>query len=134
MRDQRSLSFALLDLDDFKRINDDYSHAAGDIALREVAMVLRNELGEHGIGARLGGEEFAVVFPDTPIEQARVHCERIRRAIEGLDCGGFAPGWKMTLSGGVAERTGLAHHEKLVSRADSLLYEAKRAGRNRIHG
>lgn len=133
-RDQRPLSFALLDLDDFKRINDDYSHAAGDIALREVAMALRNELRDHGIGARWGGEEFAVVFPDTPIEQARVHCERIRRAIEALDCSAFAPGWRMTLSGGVAERTGLAHHEKLVSRADSLLYEAKRAGRNRIHG
>jgi PleD family two-component response regulator len=51
-----------------------------------------------------------------------------------MNCNSFAPGWKMTISGGVAERTGLAHHEKLVSRADAHLYEAKRAGRNRICG
>ena len=51
-----------------------------------------------------------------------------------MNCNSFAPGWKMTISGGVAERTGLAHHEKLVSRSDALLYEAKRAGRNRICG
>ena len=58
----------------------------------------------------------------------------LRWAVERLDCAAFAPGLKITISGGVAERTGLAHHERLVSRADVLLYEAKRAGRNRIHG
>ena len=84
--------------------------------------------------ARWGGEEFAVLFPGVGVEAAREHCERVRRAVEAMDCSEFAPGWRMTLSGGVAERTGLAHHEKLVSRADVLLYEAKRAGRNRISG
>jgi diguanylate cyclase (GGDEF)-like protein len=128
------LSFALLDIDHFKRINDEYSHTAGDEALRAVAQALHDELAGRGTVARWGGEEFAVLFAGTPIEQARQRCEQLRRAIEGLDCSAFAPGFKMTLSGGVAERTGLAHHEKLVSRADALLYEAKRAGRNRIHG
>lgn len=128
------LSFALLDIDHFKRINDEYSHSAGDEALRAVAQALRSELGDRGTIARWGGEEFAVLFAGMPIEQARQRCEKLRQAIEALDCSAFAPGYRMTLSGGVAERTGLSHHEKLVSRADALLYEAKRAGRNRIHG
>jgi diguanylate cyclase (GGDEF)-like protein len=128
------LSFALLDIDHFKRINDEYSHAAGDEALREVARVLSSVLEDDAMLARWGGEEFAVLFPLATLEQARVRCEAARAAIEHMNCDAFAPGWRMTVSGGVCERTGLSHHEKLVSRADQLLYEAKRAGRNRIVG
>jgi len=130
----KPLSFVLVDIDHFKRINDDYSHAAGDRALVEVARLMRDELGQLGKLARWGGEEFAVLFEGLALEEARRRCERLRWAVERLDCSAFAPGWKMTISGGVAERTGLAHYERLVSRADLLLYEAKRAGRNRIHG
>ncbi|QIL20620.1 ligand-binding sensor domain-containing diguanylate cyclase [Thermomonas sp. HDW16] len=130
----KSLSFALVDIDHFKRINDGYSHAAGDRALIEVARLMREELGALGKLARWGGEEFAILFEGLALEEARRRCERLRWAIERLDCSGFAPGWKMSISGGVAERTGLAHYERLVSRADALLYEAKRAGRNRIMG
>jgi diguanylate cyclase (GGDEF)-like protein len=134
VRAQSPLAFALLDVDHFKRINDTYSHAAGDAALRAVATAVREGLAGEGVVARWGGEEFAVLFAGVPLEQARERCEQVRRAIESLDCGDFAPGWKLTISGGVADRTGLAHYEKLVSRADALLYEAKHAGRNRIHG
>lgn len=130
----KPLSFALVDIDRFKRINDDYSHAAGDRALIEVARLMRDELGALGKLARWGGEEFAVLFEGLALEEARRRCERLRWAVERLDCGAFAPGWKMSISGGVAERTGLAHYQRLVSRADALLYEAKRAGRNRIVG
>ncbi len=130
----KPLSFALIDIDHFKRINDNYSHAAGDRALTEVARVMRDELGALGKLARWGGEEFAVLFEGLALEEARRRCERLRWAVERLDCSAFAPGWKMSISGGVAERTGLAHHERLVSRADALLYEAKRSGRNRIAG
>lgn len=133
-RKQQPLSFALLDIDHFKRINDEYSHAAGDEALREVARVLSAALDGDALLARWGGEEFAVLFPLTTLDVARTRCEAARAAIEHMNCDAFAPGWKMTLSGGVCERTGLVHHEKLVSRADQLLYEAKRAGRNRIAG
>jgi diguanylate cyclase (GGDEF)-like protein len=132
VRADAPLSFALLDIDHFKRINDEYSHAAGDQALREVARVLRGLVDGAGALARWGGEEFGILFPHATVEEARERCERIREAIAAMNCNAFAPGWRMTLSGGVAERTGLAHHEKLVSRADALLYEAKRAGRNRI--
>jgi diguanylate cyclase (GGDEF)-like protein len=134
MQTGRALSFALIDIDQFKRINDGYSHAAGDRALVEVARIMRDELGVLGKLARWGGEEFAVLFEGLGLEEARRRCERLRWAVERLDCSSFAPGWKMSISGGVAERTGLAHHERLVSRADALMYEAKRAGRNRICG
>jgi len=130
----KSLSFALIDIDHFKRINDGYSHAAGDRALIEVARLMRDELGALGKLARWGGEEFAVLFEGLALDEARRRCERLRWAVERLECSGVAPGWKMSISGGVAERTGLAHYERLVSRADALLYEAKRAGRNRIMG
>jgi diguanylate cyclase (GGDEF)-like protein len=134
VRSDAPLSFALLDIDQFKRINDEYSHAAGDQALREVARVLRGLVDGSGTLARWGGEEFGILFPHASLEEARLQCERIREAVATMNCNSFAPGWKMTISGGVAERTGLAHHEKLVSRADAHLYEAKRAGRNRICG
>ena len=131
---RQPLSFALFDIDEFKRINDHYSHAAGDLALRAVAKALRDGIGSSGSIARWGGEEFAVLFEGMPLDEARQRCEELRERVQAIDCGDFAPGWSMTISGGVTERTGLSHHEKLVSRADALLYEAKRAGRNRICG
>jgi diguanylate cyclase (GGDEF)-like protein len=134
MRGDKPLSFALLDMDHFKRINDTYSHLSGDRALVAVAGVLTAEAGAQGTVARWGGEEFAVLFENLPLDEARACCERLRKAVAELDCGAFAPGWKMSISGGVAERTGLAYYEKLVSRADDLLYEAKREGRNQIRG
>ena len=128
------MSFALLDIDEFKRLNDRFSHAAGDQALIAVAHALRDEVGERGEVARWGGEEFAVLLPSVPLTEARQICEDIRRKVGAIDCSAYAPGWKLTISGGVTERTGVTHHEKLVGRADALLYEAKRAGRNRICG
>ena len=134
VHDGQPLCFALFDLDHFKRINDTYSHLSGDRALVEIAAVLRREVGGTGRVARWGGEEFAVLFEGIGIDAARACCESVREAVERLDCAAFAPDWKMTISGGVAERTGLAYYEKLLSRADDLLYEAKRSGRNRIRG
>lgn len=84
--------------------------------------------------ARWGSEEFGVLFEGLALEETKRRCERLRWVVERLDCTGFAPGWRMTISAGVAERTGLAHYERLVSRADALLHEAKRSGRNRMLG
>ena len=134
IRHETPLCFALLDLDHFKRINDTYSHLSGDRALVAAAKALQAEVGGMGQVARWGGEEFAVLFEGTGLADARACCERARRALERVDCSAFAPGWKMTISSGVAERTGLAHYERLVSRADALLYQAKREGRNRVCG
>ena len=98
--------------------------------------MIHHQAGIEGRGsiARWGGEEFAVLFEGMPLDEARQLCEQLRARVQAIDCTEFAPGWSMTISAGVTERTGLAHHEKLVSRADALLYEAKRAGRNRICG
>ena len=130
----RPLSFVLFDVDHFKRINDTYSHLAGDAALVRIAEILRQELGQIATVARWGGEEFAAVFDGVSLEEARRRCERTRWAVERVDCSAFAPGLKMTISGGVADRGGHPNPERMVSQADALLYEAKRAGRNRIHG
>src|SRR5690606_34222872 len=134
IRRDRPLSFALFDIDEFKHLNDRHSHAAGDLALVAVAHALRDGIGEHGSVARWGGEEFAVLLSGMRLEDARELCEALRRRVEAIDCSGYAPGWRLTISGGVTERTGLSNHERLITRADALLYEAKRAGRNRVCG
>ncbi len=136
----KPLCFGLLDIDHFKRINDGFSHDVGDEALRRVAAVMLKEMGREQIGrwrgdervARWGGEEFAILFPHAEITKAVEQAERLRAAIEAIDCTDFAPGLRITASIGVAERTGLSHHERLVSRADERLYQAKHAGRNRV--
>jgi diguanylate cyclase (GGDEF)-like protein len=132
-RDDKPLCFGLLDIDHFKRINDDFSHDVGDEALRVVAATMQRELGD-GRVARWGGEEFALLFAEMDMERARALCERVRVAIADTDCRAFAPGLHITASIGLAERTGLPHRDRLVSRADQKLYEAKKGGRNRVAG
>ncbi|MCX7033286.1 MAG: diguanylate cyclase [Arenimonas sp.] len=134
------LCFGLLDIDHFKRINDGFSHDVGDEALRRVAAVMQKVMGREQIGrwrgdervARWGGEEFAILFPHAGVAEATRQAEQLRAAIEEIDCSDFAPGLRITASIGIAERTGLSHHERLVSRADERLYQAKHAGRNRV--
>jgi diguanylate cyclase (GGDEF)-like protein len=136
------LCLGLLDIDHFKRINDGYSHDVGDRALREVAQAMRTVLGPEASAltrsfarvARWGGEEFALLYPGLPLEQARSQAETLRAAIEAIDCSQFAPGLKITASIGLAERGNLSHHERLVTLADAKLYEAKNSGRNQVCG
>lgn len=128
------LSLILLDIDWFKRINDGYSHAAGDAALKAVARALRDNSREIDAVARYGGEEFAVLCPDTGLNEALGFAERLRAAVAAIDCEPFAAGLSITISLGVAEATGLSHHERLVSRADAALYRAKEGGRNQVCG
>jgi len=126
------LSLALVDIDHFKRINDHYSHAAGDAALRAVADTMRRQLRAQDLIARYGGEEFALLFPQTTLAQARALAERLRLAVEAVDCSSFAAGLQITVSIGLAERSDHTHHERLVSQADARLYAAKNGGRNRV--
>lgn len=121
------LSLALLDLDHFKRINDRSGHQAGDQALREFAAGLGRTLRASDVVARIGGEEFAVLMPESDQAVAVAIGERIRAeaAVE-------LPNGKLTTSVGVAEWDGRESFESWFARADRALYRAKAAGRNRV--
>jgi len=134
LRNGRPLCFALLDIDQFKQINDRYSHAVGDWVLVAVAHEIRDAVDGAGQVARWGGEEFAVVFERVPLERCREICETIRQRVEAIDCSAYAPGLRVSISVGLSERGGATRPEDLVAKADALLYEAKRAGRNRVVG
>jgi diguanylate cyclase (GGDEF)-like protein len=128
------LGLVLLDLDDFKTVNDTYGHQQGDLVLREIARVLRETSREIDEPARYGGEELAVVLPGTDLEGAYNLAERVRLGIEELtlpvlDGDGAL---RVTASFGVATLPGSADDMRgLVAAADDALYRAKRAGKNR---
>lgn len=128
------LALLLVDLDDFKRINDSHGHPCGDAVLRGVAGILRSSVRPMDLPCRIGGDEFAVVFPGVTRELARSRAESIRRRIceEPLDLRGF--GRRVTVSvslGGAFYRESETVPE-LFARADQGLYEAKRRGKNRL--
>lgn len=133
LRYKRSLSIAMLDLDHFKAINDTYGHRTGDAVLKKLPQICRNVLREVDIIGRIGGEEFAIIFPETDSMQAFVIAERLREAIaaEKIPLGQGVP-LHFTTSIGIAAIT---HDDEnidiLLHRADTALYAAKRQGRNR---
>ena len=131
-----AVSVVMIDLDHFKLVNDTYGHAIGDRVLIETVKVVQKCLRDRDLLGRLGGEEFAVVLHDTPIEHAALAAERIRAAIEAMeistDAGVAVP---VTTSLGVSAATadtGLDTPESLLLAADEALYEAKHSGRNRV--
>ena len=132
IRDSRALGSPLtiivMDVDHFKRINDKHGHAMGDSVLIAISTVLREHAGERNIVARMGGEEFMVVLPGCDGFSASNQAERMREAIEDLEPSGF----RVTASFGVAQLQVGEPYESLFSRADSAMYEAKRAGRNQV--
>jgi len=130
-----SCAFIMLDLDRFKRLNDELGHAAGDAALRSVSAELQRVIRRRDTIYRYGGEEFLVVMPDTSLEVAAAAAERIRAAVADLRIRVRAdPAAKsLTISGGVAfSLSAREHWEAVLAAADSALYEAKSAGRDRI--
>jgi diguanylate cyclase (GGDEF)-like protein len=129
------MGLIMLDLDNFKRVNDTYGHMQGDLVLREVARVLRESSREIDEPARYGGEEMAVALPHTDLEGAYQFAERVRRRIEALqlpilDGGGTL---RVTASLGAASLGHIptADKDALVAAADAALYRAKRSGKNR---
>ena len=133
-RFDQPLGLLMLDIDDFKRINDTYGHQQGDIVLREVARVLREQARQVDEPARYGGEEMAVALPQTDLEGTFLLAERVRESIEALRVVRLDGGdpLMVTASFGVAAVPESAHGtERLIAAADAALYAAKRAGKNR---
>lgn len=132
-RHKRPLSVAVVDIDNFKAVNDMFGHARGDAAIRFVATALRDAIRQEDIIARIGGEEFLIVFPDT---QAAAASESLRRAgirVHDSKCMADGRELSLTFSAGVAERSAsTATAEELIKTADAALYRAKNAGRNRV--
>jgi diguanylate cyclase (GGDEF)-like protein len=126
------LGIVLADLDDFKRINDTYGHEVGDEALRGFAEILRSTVRDVDLPVRLGGEEFAVLLPDTDLPGAAHLAERVRRAVEAATLRGPGGRLHLTASFGVSCFPVAAAAEELLADADRRLYEAKRRGKNRV--
>ncbi|HEX8707164.1 MAG TPA: sensor domain-containing diguanylate cyclase [Pyrinomonadaceae bacterium] len=124
------LSLILLDLDNFKRVNDTFGHDVGDMVLRMVAEGLREELRGVDTAARYGGEEFAVILPQAGMEGALIVAERLRKRIEQMEVPDVG---QVTASFGIATfPLHASSRNTLVVAADRALYDAKRTGRNRI--
>ena len=124
-------SVIVLDLDDFKKINDTHGHSAGDDALRQFSQQIANGTRASDICGRIGGEEFAIFLPNTKLDDAVVVAEKIRQALDRSLMRNEGEGFPITASLGVA--TGVYDLEQLLALADSALYSAKKAGKNRVH-
>jgi diguanylate cyclase (GGDEF)-like protein len=126
------VSIAILDIDNFKAINDRFGHSVGDRVLVEVARVLEWLQGHDDIVVRSGGEEFIAVMPDTGERAAVTRCEQVRARILQHAWAAIAPGLSVSVSIGVGATTETAHLRSVLEEADGHLYAAKRGGRNRV--
>ena len=132
LRSAKPFSILMFDLDQFKRINDTYGHANGDLVLQQISGICKKLVRDQDIYARFGGEEFVIALPETPLPEAVLVAERLRRSIEELNI--EVGGIRITASFGVVETTGEAELtlELLINRADEAMYQSKHAGRNRV--
>jgi len=122
---------AMLDIDHFKRINDQYGHDMGDATLQASAELLQGLLRAGTLLARWGGEEFLLLLPETGLDAALALAERLRLALERLE---LPQGIRISASVGVVPREGQERLENLINAADQRLYQAKQSGRNRVCG
>ena len=133
---EKPLSLAFLDIDDMRLINDQYGHLAGDVTIKQVAKIVRENAGYKSICARFGGEEFVIIFPDTEREQSFLTLERIRSEIERnetLQVDDQSIDIRITVSGGLAAYPFDGRNDREVMRkADQAMYRAKNTGRNKI--
>ena len=130
-RSGNALTFALLDIDHFKEVNDTYGHPVGDRVLQSLARLMRQRLRRSDLVGRYGGEEFVVILPDTNADQAAAVLNELRLTFAALSHSAAGHRFECTFSCGFAEAVAGESPEALTCRADEALYAAKSAGRNR---
>jgi diguanylate cyclase (GGDEF)-like protein len=132
-RYQGRMTAIMVDIDNFKRLNDEFGHLLGDEVLRQVSNVFVQQLRKVDVVCRYGGEEFAILVPQTSCANALEVAEKLRRAVAAFRFPGVPV--KVTISAGVAEYpTHGRTRDELVAAADAALYASKEAGRNRVSG
>ncbi|MCL1089113.1 diguanylate cyclase [Shewanella profunda] len=133
-RYDRCTALAILDIDHFKKINDIYGHPVGDEVLCHFTHLLQMQLRKQDVVGRLGGEEFAILLPETAEAEAVVLIERIIKELKLVNLDTIAPGFNYTFSAGVAELTAknMTSIENWISVTDKALYQAKTSGRDRV--
>jgi diguanylate cyclase (GGDEF)-like protein len=131
-RYEEPLTLIFIDIDNFKSVNDKFSHQVGDHALRQIANIMSDTARGSDLTARLGGDEFVIVFPNTPLTKARQLCERLKQNLDKHDWAALLPGLPVTVSIGMAEAAENDSLEKLMDRADQNMHKAKASGRNQI--
>ena len=132
-REGKPLAFVMLDIDHFKRVNDTHGHPMGDRVIKSLALFLKQRLRKTDHIGRYGGEEFAVVLPDTSAAAAHQVFDGIRQRFAELQHPAQPEDLSCTFSCGVTELTGEQDVARLVEQADQALYQAKHSGRNRVH-
>ena len=130
-RTNRDLSMIMMDLDDFKRVNDTYGHICGDHVLRQVAKSIKKCIRQTDIAMRWGGEEFLVILPETNRTKAYMIAERIRKDIENTNFECAKNEFKVTITCGVTMFDHSLEEDENIEKADQALYKGKRSGKNK---
>lgn len=131
-RQHEPLCFAMLDIDDFKQVNDSYGHPVGDRVIRSVSRMLRKRLRKSDLIGRYGGEEFAIILPGTDIKTARKLLDDVRQSFSKILQQHNTTQFSCTLSIGVTQQTSKGDLDNLINIADGALYEAKNSGKNKV--
>ncbi len=132
LRRGEAMSIAILDIDHFKRLNDTYGHEVGDVVLKAVARRLKQRVGDSHLLARLGGEEFGIIFNGLGLEDALECCERLRAELAARPIDADGEPLTITVSAGLAAISERETFDNYLNAADQFLYMAKHAGRNRV--
>ncbi|WP_134112317.1 GGDEF domain-containing protein [Hypnocyclicus thermotrophus] len=127
-KQKKKFCIAIIDIDDFKEINDTYGHSIGDFVLRKIGEILGQYTNNFIIPGRIGGEEFLVIFPDKTLQESKYILEEIRKKIKKINYGSYK---NVTFSAGIIDVEDYKK-DKILSKIDTLLYLAKNKGKDKI--